>query len=184
MCPVVRARVARVRLVRRAWDWTHTHEGRKLVRYTSVSGISTVISAAALFLYFTVFFDHQHEVLATVLANMTATVPSYYLNRTWAWGKRGRSHLVKEVLPFWGMSMLGITVSIFGAALAKHIGEGHSDIFKTLVVQAANLASFGTFWVLKILLFNRLFHLEVEEFDEHLTAEEAAAVTHGETPAS
>ncbi len=164
-------------LVRKAWDWTHTHEGRKLVRYTSVSAISTVISAAALFLYFTIFFDHQHEVLATVLANMTATVPSYYLNRTWAWGKRGKSHLVKEVLPFWGMSLLGITVSIFGAALAKHIGQGHSDIFKTLIVQAANLASFGTFWVLKILVFNRLFHFEVEEFDEHLTAEEAAAAS-------
>lgn len=162
-------------LVRKVWDWTHTHEGRKLVRYTSVSAISTVISAAALFLYFTIFFDHQHEVLATVLANMTATVPSYYLNRTWAWGKRGKSHLVKEVLPFWGMSLLGITVSIFGAALAKHIGQGHSDIFKTLIVQAANLASFGTFWVLKILVFNRLFHFEVEEFDEHLSAEEAAA---------
>ena len=162
-----------MQILNKAIAWTKTHEGRKLIRYTSVSVISTAVSFVALFIYYRFIFHHKHEVLATVFANMTATVPSYYLNRTWAWGKKGKSHLTKEILPFWLMSLLGIMVSIFGALLARKIGAGHSDFFKTVVLQAANLASFGAFWILKILLFNRLFRTEVEEFDEHLTLEEA-----------
>jgi hypothetical protein len=35
--------------------------------------------------------------------------------------------------------------------------------------------SFAIFWVLKLVAFNKLFHhqVELEEFDEHLTHEEA-----------
>ena len=34
------------------------------------------------------------------------------------------------------------------------------------------LLSFAVFWVVKLLVFNRLFKVELEEFDEHLTIEE------------
>ena len=41
-----------------------------------------------------------------------------------------------------------------------------------MVVLFANVMSFGIFWVAKLLLFNKLFKIELEEFDEHLTHEE------------
>ena len=44
-----------------------------------------------------------------------------------------------------------------------------------ILLAAANLVSFGIFWVLKLVVFNKIFRVnELEEFDEHLTAEEAA----------
>ena len=72
-------------------------------------------------------------------------------------------------------------MSIFGAQLARHISVKYhlAHIEQTLLVLFANLASFGVFWVLKLLLFNRLFHFELEEFDEHLTEEEQAAAPQG-----
>ena len=42
------------------------------------------------------------------------------------------------------------------------------------MVEAANVLSFAVFWVIKLLVFNRMFKVELEEFDEHLAAEEAA----------
>jgi putative flippase GtrA len=157
-------------------EWAHTHEGRKIIRYTAVSAISTVVSFVTLFLVFGVF-KIWTEVPSTVFANLVATVPSYYLNRSWAWGKSGKSHLMREIVPFWAMSALGIAVSIVGAQLAHHISIQHhlSHIEQTLLVLVANLMSFGVFWVAKLLLFNKLFHFELEEFDEHLIIEEQAA---------
>jgi len=164
----------------KAKAWSHTHEGRKMLRYTAVSGISTLVSFTVLFFVFGVF-KVWSQVPSTIFANLVATFPSYYLNRTWAWGKSGRSHLLREIVPFWVMSGLGIVVSIFGAQLARHISLKYNlpHIEQTVLVLVANVASFGVFWVLKLLLFNKLFHFELEEFDEHLSAEEQSAAKSG-----
>jgi putative flippase GtrA len=154
------------------WERRHTPEGIKLIRYSMVSVVSTVVSFVALAIIFGV--GHWFGVItSTVIANVIATIPSYFLNRMWVWGKGGRSHLVKEVLPFWVMSAAGIVVSIGGAAIARHIGNSfHLSHFElTVVVLAANLVSFGLFWVLKFMLYNRLFHVHpVEELDELVEA--------------
>ena len=168
--------------VRRFYDWLHTHEGRKIFRYSMVSVISTAVSAVVIVLVYGVF-KVWTEVPSTIFANAVATFPSYWLNRQWAWGKKGRSHLVKEVLPFWVMAALGIAFSIVGAALAHRIGvhynlQRHHHFELTLLVLVANVLSFAVFWVVKLLVFNRLFKVELEEFDEHLTAEESQESTH------
>ena len=143
----------------RLWRLYHTPQGLKLFRYTMTSVISTIVSAAVLFFVFGVLHLWS-EVPSTVFGNAVATFPSYWLNRTWAWGKTGRSHLAKEVLPFWIISAAGIAFSILGAQAARHLGHswhlGHAE--QTGVVVFANIASFGIFWILKLLIYNRLFH--------------------------
>ena len=75
------------------------------------------------------------EVESTIFGNVVATFPSYWLNRKWAWGKHGRSHFMKEVVPFWVMAALGIAFSIVGAALARHIAIKYNlDHFETTVL--------------------------------------------------
>jgi putative flippase GtrA len=168
---------AMVQLADRLWAWLHTHEGRKIFRYSMVSVISTAVSFSVLFLVFGVL-RLWGEVASAVFANGVATFPSYWLNRNWAWGKTGRSHLMKEVVPFWIMAAIGIGFSIVGASLAHHVSTVHhlNHAESTALVLAANVLFFGIFWVVKLLLFNRLFHVdELEEFDEQLEAEEAAA---------
>jgi putative flippase GtrA len=158
-------------------DWLHTHEGRKIFRYTMVSVISTIVSLSVIAIVFGAF--NWGEIEATVFGNAVATFPSYWLNRKWAWGKHGRSHFMKEVVPFWTMAALGIAFSIVGAAVARHIGREHdlSHLELTLVVEAANVISFAIFWVAKLMVFNKMFKVELAEFDEHLAAEEAVEET-------
>ena len=158
--------------IEHVWQKRDTPEAKQLFRYTMVSVVSTVVSFGVLALVFGVL-HLWGEIVSTVFANVVATVPSYFLNRKWVWGKGGRSHLTKEILPFWVMSAIGIVVSIFGAAVARHIGNVYhlSHFEQTLVVLAANVVSFGLFWVLKYMLFNRLFHVHpVEELDELVEA--------------
>jgi putative flippase GtrA len=154
------------------WERRDTPEAKRLFRYTMVSVISTAVSFGVLAIVFGVL-RLWGEVASTVFANAVATVPSYYLNRKWVWGKGGRSHLVKEVIPFWSMSAIGIAVSIVGASLAKHIGTTHhlSHLEQTALVLFANVASFAVFWVLTYLLFNRLFRVHpLEELDDLVEA--------------
>ena len=155
--------------------WLHTHEGRKIFRYSMVSVISTLVSLTVIAFVYGVFHVWT-EVPSTIFGNAVATFPSYWLNRRWAWGKSGRSHFWKEVAPFWTMAALGIAFSIVGASLARHIGQHYNlqHLEQTLLVMVANVVSFAVFWVVKLLVFNRMFKVELEEFDEHLTAEEAS----------
>ncbi len=160
-----------VETILRLWRLYHTPQGRKLFRYTMVSVISTVVSFSVLgFVYGVLRLGS--EVPDTLFANIVAAFPSYYLNRTWAWGKTGRSHITREVLPFWALAVSGIVFSIFTASAARHLSDVHHlhHLGRTVLVLGANLAAFGILWVLKFLLFNRLFHVhplrEAEELVE------------------
>ena len=66
----------------------------KLIKYASVSLISTVVSQITLILVFGVY-HLMSEVPANILANVLATVPSYALNRRWVWGKSGQVALLE-----------------------------------------------------------------------------------------
>ena len=96
-----------------------------------------------------------------IFANVVAAFPSYWLNRKWAWGKGGRSHMVKEVLPFWVMSLTSIAFSMVGAAAARALGNAWhlQHVEQTILVLAANVASFGIFWILKLIVFNHTFRV-------------------------
>lgn len=155
--------------------WPKTHEGRKIIRFTSVSLVSTVVSVATISLVYGLKIIRS-EVMATLFGNVIGAIPSYNLNRKWTWGKTGRSHMRNEVLPFTIMAVLGIAFSVLGSSYAKHVVHTHhwSHLINTGIVDAANLASFAIFWVLKLIVFNRIFRVDEEaEIDAHLTMEES-----------
>ncbi|MDE3087294.1 MAG: GtrA family protein [Acidobacteriota bacterium] len=140
------------------WDLLSTPAGRRLARYTAVSASATVVSFSTL----TVVFGALRlwsEVPSVLFANAVAAVWSYNLNRRWAWGKTGRSHVVREVLPFAVMSLSGMALSTGAAAGAHHLAVSHhlGHLTRTALVLGANLAAWGSLWVVKFLVFNRLF---------------------------
>jgi putative flippase GtrA len=140
----------------------------KLIKYASVSVISTVVSQITLFMTFGVW-RVLSEVPANILANAVATVPSYYLNRKWVWGKGGRSHLWREVVPFWVLSFVGLAFSSLAVWLAGSFARNHHYGHATtvLLVNAANLFSFALLWIVKFLIYNKLFHIDPVEYEEH-----------------
>jgi putative flippase GtrA len=156
--------------------WSQTHEGKKLIRYTAASGITTAVSLAAVAGFYGLRIISS-VILATLAGNVVGMIPAYNLNRRWTWHKAGRSSLRREVAPFLSMSILGIAFSQLGAIYARHEVRTHhwSHLANTGLVASANLLCFAVFWVLKLIVFNRIFHVEtLAMMDEHLSEEEAA----------
>ena len=139
----------------------------KLIKYAAVSLISTVVSQTVLLLTFGVF-RLMTEVPANILANIVATIPSYYLNRSWVWGKNGKSHLWREVVPFWVLSFIGLGISTLAVWAAGAIARNHhlSHSKTALLVNAANFLAFGVLWVGKYIVYQKLFHIAPVEFVE------------------
>ncbi len=154
--------------------WSKTHRGSKLVRFTLTSAITTVVSFGSIAVLYG-FRIIPGVMWSTLAGNLIGTLPAYNLNRRWTWGKRGRSHFRHEIIPFWSMSMLGIAFSQLGAWWAKHEVHSHqwSHLFNTGLVTGTNLACFAVFWVLKLIVFNRIFQVHtLEDIEEHLEIEE------------
>ena len=149
---------ARLNVIDRARDLYATPTGGRFVRYTFVSAFNVAFSVAVLAIVFGVF-RLWTEVPSTLFANVVTIPPAYYLTRTWAWGKSGRSHLMKEVVPFWAMTLVGIAFSIATAAEARHLGITYhlGRVDRTVLVVAANLFAFGVTWIGKFLLLNVVF---------------------------
>ena len=128
--------------------------GQKLFRYSMASVVAVIVSNLLLLLFVGVI--NMGEVLASTLATSISAIPSYEMNRKWAWGKKGKSHLVKEVLPFWGLALLGwafSTVAVWWMGrVAKHDHFSHGA--KTLAILAVYFAAFGVLWVGKFVIFN------------------------------
>lgn len=141
----------------RSIAYSRTPGFAKLWRYGAVSVISTVITLVGLYIFYRVV-KVGSATEANVIASAIATVPSYYLNRTWAWGKTGKSHLWREIVPFWVIAATGLTLSSLAVDLASHEAHviSHAHQVQTALVEAANLCTYGLMWVGKYLLFNGL----------------------------
>src|ERR1700733_15136068 len=130
--------------LRRIIAWTKTSEGKKLTRYFLGSVVTTGVS----FAWITIMYGLKiipGVIWATLSGNLVAVIPSYYWNRAWAWGKRGRSHFRREIVPYWSMAFLGIAFSQLGALWARHEVHKHdwSHLANTGLVAGANVLCFA-----------------------------------------
>lgn len=139
----------------------------KAFKYTVASAVSVIISQIVLFLTFGVF----HLWSATTcnfIAVAVSAVPSYYMNRAWAWGKSGKSHFMKEIVPFWGLAFLGLVLSLWAVGAAEHYASSHNypHLTVAIIVNVASIAAFGFLWIGKFIIFNRV--LFADNDDSHL----------------
>ena len=144
-------------LVDRALAFRKTEEFRRLSRYAMASVITTVLSLGLLGLFYGVL-RISSAAWCNLYATAITTIPSYYLNRAWAWGKTGRSHLTKEIIPFWTIAIASALISTFFVHFAnlgaQHLTHSHEVL--TLVVEATNFLTYAVLWVSKFVLFNKV----------------------------
>ena len=71
-------------------------------------------------------------------------------------GRTGRSHLLKEVVPFWVITIVGLVLSTWVAGVAESVAPGPTDsrAAQALLVGAMILGSFAIVWVAKFALFH------------------------------
>ncbi len=143
-------------LVRRARAFRRTEHFGRLWKYASVSIISTVVTQVVLFLAYHVFAIGT-ATESNLIATAVASVPAYYLNRTWTWGKSGRSSMWREVVPFWSISFLGMALSTIAVGVAAHNADriASGSLERALIVNGANLLTYACIWTGRYFLFNR-----------------------------
>lgn len=129
---------------------------RKVLRYSVVSVINVLLGQTLLFLA----FDHWlwSARSATLFATGIATIPAYLLSRRWVWGRRGRSSLTTELLPFWALSFVGLSLSVWMAGLAERLGR-HLTLSRrgqTMIVMGATLGAFGVVWLVRFLILDMI----------------------------
>lgn len=130
--------------------------GQKLFRYSMTSVVAVIVSNACILFF--VGALNMGVILASTLSTTIATIPSYQLNRKWAWGKDGKSHMWKEVIPFWALAVLGWAFSTVAVAIADSFAKHHDleHATRTLLIGAVYFGAFGVLWVGKFVVFNRL----------------------------
>jgi len=136
-------------------QWRRSPGGATAIRYALTSAISVVIGQLTLILAFGVLGWTPRS--SNYLAFVVAGVPSYYLNRKWAWGKSGRSHLLKEVLPFWVIALVGLALSTWAVDFVDTNAQAvvSSRALRTVLLMGASMAAFGVVWIGKFLIFKR-----------------------------
>jgi putative flippase GtrA len=129
---------------------------RKLVRYAAVSAISTTVSLSILAVL--VATAAATAGWANVIATTVGTIPSFELNRRWVWGRTGRRSLWAVIGPFCALSFTGLALSTLAvsAAAGWATPTGMGTAARTMVADGANVATFGTLWVVQFVLLDRV----------------------------
>ena len=129
---------------------------RKPVRYLAVSAVAIAVSLSTQGLFYGVFRFSERN--AQLVSFVTSTIPSYYLNRRWVWGKGNRSNFWKEIFPFWALGIAQLVLSLWfiGWSQDKIEAQFESHLIRTIGFMASTLFIYGVMWVGKYVFFNKV----------------------------
>ena len=129
---------------------------RQWLRYGTVSLVATATSLSVLGVL--VSTTTIPAGVANVLATAVGTVPSFELNRRWVWRRSGPRSVRAEVLPFWLLSLAGLAASTLAVTLAASwaASAGLDGAARTAVIEAANVAAWGSLWVAQFVILDRI----------------------------
>ena len=117
-------------------------------KYSASSLIATVVSQVAFALC---YWFGTTALVATVVAWLTGSVPNYFLNRRWAWGRGA------QLLPY-AIIVIGSAVAAGLATVATdRLVQGiESHTVKTALVSGSYVGTYAVLFILKFVLFDRL----------------------------
>ncbi len=141
---------------------------RRLVKFAAVSAIAVLVSQTTLLVTFGLL--HWEARPSNFAAFVLATIPSFELNRRWTWRRSGRTHVRRELVPFWVLAFVGLLASDAATRFAATASEElASRTARTFVVMVASLTTYGVLWVVKFALLDRLVWsapVSADEVDE------------------
>jgi putative flippase GtrA len=144
---------------------------RKRLRYCAVSAIATLTSLTVLGVL--VATRTASPAWANVVATAVGTVPSFELNRRWVWRKTGGRSVAAEIVPFCVLSFAGLLLSTVAVDVAARWASaiGFTGVMRTLAVEVANIAAFGSLWVLQYVVLDRvLFAPRADDYGRNCTS--------------
>jgi putative flippase GtrA len=124
----------------------------KIWRYTASSVLAAATSAVV---FAAAYALGAGNVPANVLAFVAGAVPNWVLNRSWAWQRRGKVHVGREVVLYAVVSLVSLAASSaatgWAAREAQVVTGDH--LLRVLLVAAAYVATYGVLFVLKYVIY-------------------------------
>jgi putative flippase GtrA len=136
-------------------DGHHLPAWLRLSRYTMGSAICFGISELAFIALFGSNLLGARG--ASIVASVIGVFPGYFLNRTWTWGRRGKSDLRREVIPYWTTALLSTALAAVVTGAVNAACSGDSRGVRTIINAAAYMVTYGVLFVVKFAVFQRLF---------------------------
>ena len=134
-------------------EHSRTEAGRRMIRYATTSAIMVVLTQISI-VVFVKGFDVE-AVPANLSSTMLVSIPAFFTNKYWVWGKSGRARIRREVIPFWVFTVAGWALST-GAVWIADNKTKDDTLFHLIAVLVASIAGFGVLWVLKYLFLDKL----------------------------
>jgi putative flippase GtrA len=132
----------------------------RFFRY-SVGSVVAVITSEVTFVlcYGTGFLG---TTAASVVAFFAGAIPNYVLNRSWAWERRGRLNVSREVILYAVVSIVSLVSAAVVTGWVSHMAAQltGSDAARTALVASAYLATYSLLFVLKFVIFQRVVFVE------------------------
>ncbi len=139
---------------------------RRIMRYCSVSVVSTAIGLTVLGVLVGVF--GWPAVWANVVATAISLGPSFELSRRWVWAHDGRRSILRQAAPYAAVSFAGLIVSSIAVHLASNATSSSTRLVHTAAVLAANVAAYGALWIIQFVICDRiLFRTRAKSADGH-----------------
>ena len=133
----------------------------KGLKYSMVSVFNVIFGQTLLTIFLHIGVNKAEANAAAVIIS---AIPAYYMSRAWVWGKRGKSELKREVLPFWIFVFIGLLLSTVGVGLVAHFYAAPKDASffapAKLAANVASLLAFGVLWVIRFFWMDKAFHLD------------------------
>jgi putative flippase GtrA len=151
-----------------------TDAGRRALRYSATSVVGVVGSQILLQFFSSNAGLNWEPDKANFTAACMMSIPAFLLNKYWVWGKKGRAHLRREILPFWVFTVAGWVLSTATVRFAADHTEPDT-LMRQLSVSVASIGGFGILWVLKYVFLDKIMfgpHHHTP-YDEDIELEEA-----------
>jgi putative flippase GtrA len=132
----------------------------RLFRYTTGSVVALVVSEIVLLTAYGV--AKLPTVIATVLAFLAGAIPNWVLNRRWAWARRDRASLRREVLPYATIVVASLVLATGLTVAADRLARVLTDsvALRSAFVGAAYLFTSFVMFVGKFVLFDRIVFVD------------------------
>lgn len=129
--------------------------GRRFSRYTAASVVAAVVS----YLVFTLMYGPLGlpSGAGLVAGFVAGLIPKYVMCRNWAWQRRGRSRIGREVIPYVSVSVAGLVFTYllteFLEDYIRALAQGRLEVF---LMGVAFVFSQGLFFILKFVVFDQV----------------------------
>jgi putative flippase GtrA len=126
----------------------------RIVRFGSVSAISTVVGIVSLGIFIGLL--GYPVVWSNILAKGIAVIPAFELSRRWVWAQSGKRSILRQALPFALFSFAGLILSTIAVHLAVDATAHSSRLIHTATAELASIASYIPLLLIQFILCDRV----------------------------